>query len=85
VEVGAEQDPSRLQRTLNRLWLVVADIDFQTELAVTTHVTVSDTHTIVSDIRDDVSKIREGIGGQVQPVSASWIRFVNNRRMLIIP
>ena len=30
----------------------------QTELAVTTHVTVSDMHTIVSGIRDDVSKIR---------------------------
>ena len=42
-------------------------VNFQTGLAVTTHVTVADTHTIISDIRDDVSKIREGIGGQVQP------------------
>ena len=42
-------------------------VSFQTELAVNTNVTVSDTHTIVSGIRDDVSKIREGIGGQVQP------------------
>jgi hypothetical protein len=42
-------------------------INFQTGLAVNTHVTVTDTHTVVSDIRDDMSKIREGIGGQVQP------------------
>jgi hypothetical protein len=51
---------------------------------VTTHVTVSDTHTIVSDIRDDVSKIREGIGSQLQPVSASRILSVNNRRMFTV-
>jgi hypothetical protein len=48
-------------------------VNLQTELAVTTHVTVSDirhgvvdTRAIVSGIRDDVSKIREGIGGHVQ-------------------
>jgi hypothetical protein len=59
-------------------------VGFQTELAVTTHVTVSDMHTIVSGIRDDVSKIWEGIGGQVQPVSASWIQSADNRRMLTV-
>jgi hypothetical protein len=58
--------------------------NFQTELAVTTHVTVSDTHAIVFDIRDDVSKIREGIGSQAQPVSASCIQSVANRRMLTV-
>jgi hypothetical protein len=42
-------------------------VNFQTELAVNTHVTVTDMHTVVSDIRDDVSKLREGIGCQVQP------------------
>jgi divalent metal cation (Fe/Co/Zn/Cd) transporter len=60
-------------------------VGFQTELAVTTHVTVSDMHTIVSNIRDDMSKmIREGIGSQVRPVSANRILFVHNRRMPII-
>ena len=59
-------------------------VGFQTELAVTTHVTVSDTHTIVSNIREDVSKIREGIGSQLQLVSASRILPVNNRRVFTI-
>jgi hypothetical protein len=52
-------------------WLLLT-INFQTELAVNMHVTVSDirhdvanTHTVVSGIRDDVSKILEGIGSQV--------------------
>ena len=54
----------------------------QTELAVTTHVTVSDMHTIVSGIRDDVSKIREGTGGKFQPVSARQAQSAESRRML---
>jgi len=42
---------------------------FQTELAMNTHVTVS-------DIRHDVSKIREEIGGQVRSVSANLRPFI---------
>ena len=48
---------------------------FQVELGV-------DTNINVFGIRNDVSKILEGIGGQVQPVSASCIKSVNNWRML---
>jgi hypothetical protein len=55
-------------------WLSLT-INFQTELAVNTHVAVS-------DIRNDVSKIREEIGGQVRSVSASHVRFVNNQGIL---
>jgi hypothetical protein len=51
---------------------------FQTELIMNIHVNVS-------DIRDDVSKIREGIGGQVQLVSASCIQSIVNRRCLQVP
>ena len=47
----------------------------QTELIMNIHVNVS-------DIRNDVSKIREGIGGQVQPVSASYVQSIENQRML---
>ena len=57
-------------------------VNFQAELVMTTHVTVSDTHTIVSNIRDDVAKIREGTGGQIQPVSTIRIQPVDHRRML---
>jgi hypothetical protein len=42
-------------------------------------------HVNVSDIRDDVSKIREGIGGQVQSVSASCFQSIVNRRCLQVP
>ena len=50
---------------------------FQTELAVSAHVTMS-------GIRHDVSKIREEIGGQVRSVSASSIQPISNRRMLTV-
>ena len=49
-------------------------IFFQTELAVNTHVAVSDMRHDMSGIRSDVSKIREEIGGQVRSVSASCIQ-----------
>ena len=49
-------------------------VSFQTELAVNTHVTVSDMRHDMSGIRSDVSKIREEIGGQVRSVSASCIQ-----------
>ena len=49
----------------------------QTELAVNTHVAVS-------DIRHDVSKIREEIGSQIRPVSTSHVRAVDNNRMFTI-
>ena len=49
----------------------------QTELAMNTHVAVS-------DIRHDVSKIREEIGGQIRPVSTSHILAVDDNRMLTI-
>ena len=50
---------------------------FQTELAVNTHVTVS-------DIRRDVSKIRKEIGNKVRSVSMSRILPINNKRMLTV-
>ena len=66
-------------------------VSFQTELAVNTHVAVSDMrhdvsdiHQNVSKIHQDVSKIREEIGGQVLSVSAICIRSTNNRRMLTV-
>ena len=50
-------------------------VPLQTELILSTHVTVS-------DIRHDVSKIREEIGGQVHPVSASCICSAGDKRIL---
>ena len=50
-------------------------VTFQTELAMNTHVAVS-------DIRHDVSKIREEIGGNVRPVSVSLLQSVEDMRML---
>ena len=49
---------------------------FQTELAMNTHVAVS-------DIRHDVSKIRDEIGGQVRSVSAGTVQSVD-RCMLTV-
>jgi hypothetical protein len=51
---------------------------FQAEVVVNTNVNLS-------DMRDDVLKIQEGISGQVQPVSTSWIQSIENRRMLTAP
>ena len=51
--------------------LLSLTVPFQTELAINTHVTVSDVHHDVSGIRHDVSKIREEIGGQARPVCAT--------------
>lgn len=48
---------------------------FQTELAITTHVTVS-------GIRSDVSKIREEVGGQVHLVRASSLHSVDEGECL---
>ena len=56
-----------------RLSLTVA---FQTELAVNTHV-------VVSDIRHDVSKIREEIGGNIRPVSTSHLQSIDNRMLTV--
>ena len=50
-------------------------VTFQTELAMNTHVAVS-------DIRHDLSKIREEIGGIAHPVSVNRARSVDNRRIL---
>ena len=49
-------------------------VSFQTELAVNTHVAVSDMRHDILGIRSDVSKIQEEIGGQVRSVSASCIQ-----------
>ena len=43
----------------------------QAELALNTHVAVSDVHHNVLEIRSDVSKIRGEISGQVCPVSTN--------------
>ena len=55
---------------------------FQVELGVDTNINVLGIRNDTSGMRNDISKILEGIGGQVQPVSASCIKSVNNRRML---
>ena len=52
-------------------------IRLQTELAISTQVTVS-------DIRDDVSKIREEIGAQVRPVRVRWVYLVDERILMIV-
>ena len=58
-----------------RFTLLSLTVSFQTELAINTHVTVSDVHRDVSGIshdvsgiRSDVSKIQEEIGGQARSV-----------------
>ena len=66
-------------------------VPFQTELALNTHVTVSEMRYDVSGIRHDVlgirgdvSKIREEIGGNVRSVSASRVHTINNERILTV-
>ena len=54
-------------RSVGFTWLSLT-VPFQTELAINTHVTVSDIHHDVSGIRRDVSEIREEIGGQTRSV-----------------
>ena len=63
-------------RSVNFAWSLLI-VSPQTELAMNTHVAVS-------DIRYDVSKIREEIGGQIRPVSTSHVLAVDNNRMLTI-
>ena len=46
-------------------------ICFQTELAMNTHVVVSDTHTIVSDIHRTIVKSQEGTNSGNPPVGAA--------------
>ena len=72
----------------NRLSLTVP---FQTELAVGTHVTVSEVRYDVSGIRDDVSgirndvsKIREDIGDNVRSVSSGRIQSIDNWKMFTV-
>ena len=43
----------------------------QTELAINTHVAVSDTHALVSDIHRTMAKVQEGIDGMNLQVSES--------------
>ena len=56
----------------------------QTELAMNTHVTVSEMSQNVSWIRSDVSKIREEIGSNIQSVSAPCVQPIENRKMFTI-
>ena len=70
-------------------WLSLT-VPFQAELAVGTHVTVSEVrHDVsgirhdVSGIRDDVSKIREDIGDNVRSVSASCVQSINNKMFTV--
>ena len=74
-------DLNRILHVFNVRSLVFARmsliVSFQTELAVNTHVAVSDMRHDMSGIRSDVSKIREEIGGQVRPVSASCIQSID--------
>ena len=56
----------------------------QTELAVNTHVTVSEMRHDVSKIRRDVSEIRGELGGQVRSVSKDHIQSIRGGRMLIV-
>ena len=66
-------------------WLSLTG-SFQTELAMNTHVTVSDMRYDVSKIRRDVSEIRGEIRGQVRSVSreSRLGRPIHNKRMLIV-
>ena len=59
-------------------------VPLQTELAINTHVTVSEMHHNVSGIRSDVSKIREEIGGNVRSVSAPRVSSVEDGKMFTI-
>ena len=63
-------------RSVNFAWSLLI-VSPQTELAMNTHVAIS-------DIRHDVSKIREEIGSQIRQVSTSRIRSVDNWRMLTV-
>ena len=59
-------------------------VPLQTELAMSTHVAVSDIRNDVSNIHHNVSKIREEISGQVRPVSAGRTQSLDNGRILTV-
>ena len=59
-------------------------IPFQTELAMNTHMTVSEMHHNVSWIRSDVSRIREEIGGNIRAVSVLRAQSIENGKMFTI-
>ena len=67
-------------RSVNFTWSSLI-VPSQTELAVNTHVAVSDIRHDVSKIHQNVSKIQEEID-QVRSVSASYIQSIDTKRML---
>ena len=82
MEIGSSKDPSRLQCVSHSLrTTVVITWHPQTELAINTHVTVSeilttvsDTRTAVSDIRTMVSDLHRGQEGNSAKLSVSDVR-----------
>ena len=70
-------------RSVGFTWLSLT-VSFQTELAVNTHVTVSDIRRDVSRINHNVLRIREEIGGRVHSVSMNRIRSIDNRKILTV-
>ena len=55
MEVRPEQVPSHLQCAFHHFRVNIPDPDFQTELAINTHVAVSDTRAIVSELGGSVT------------------------------
>ena len=80
LEIGSSKDPSRLQCVSHSLrTTVVITWHPQTELAINTHVTVSETHTMVSDLHRTIVHGQEGNGGKHSvsgirtPATPGWL------------
>jgi len=63
-------------RSATFTWMLLI-IPFQTELAINTHITVSNIHR-------DVSKIQEEIGSRIPLVSVDHIQSVDNMKVLTV-
>ena len=79
MEVGPRQDPSRLQRAFRRFRVAIANPGFQTELAINTHVAVSDLGRKVSDIHRTMVK-GQGTGS----VSDTRTSAVTERPLIVV-
>jgi hypothetical protein len=60
-------------RSAGSVWQSLTTSPFQTELAITTHVVVSNTHAMVSDLHRNALKVQGGSGDQHRSVSATPI------------
>jgi hypothetical protein len=90
LEVGPQQDPSRLQRAFRRCAAALLIVHSQTELALNTNTIVSGMDRNVTKILGIVSntsgagaRVREGISSEHLSVSIACTLFITERTLTI--